>query len=451
MRHHLLALASVSCIACGDNLAVPDYGVSGGTRLEPRFLDAGAGARVVRGWFDRELRVECFFDVATDGRIRCLPSQANLPAVFGDAACTRPLTISPACAPVPTFAFGPSRATPHCGRSLSQPVQEVGAVHAGSVFRKDFIDGCVPQGVAPGDRAYELGVERDPTEFVGATLVAEGDARVVPYALVGDDGSKLLDGIWDTQRNGECGPTGSSELCAPVEIALHYDFMFSDAECTKNDAAIDLSDARPCHPPTAVLGNGSQLREIGAQIPVGSAYRRDSAGGTCTPEIPYDDETYWVEGAPIALESLASLSRVLDGNGRVRAERWIDGAGQSLAVAKSFFDTDLKEACSPRVFADGVRCAVSSAAQFGDGFLDAACKTPIMAWSGEKPRFGYMVHHAANDCDHVEFDAAYEVGDAVAADTYFVKGQTGCTSAPVSMGTTLYKLGAKIDPPEIAR
>ena len=254
----MFGLVWATLVACGDNI-VSDYGVSGGTRLEPRFWDAGDGARVLRAWFDRELRIECRFDLATDGRFRCLPTDANSNLAFADPACTRPLTIVLACAPAPAFAFGSTRPTPGCGRSLTRAIHEVGGVYGTSVFRKEPGGACMPEGMASGYRAYELGAERDPTEFVGAALEAQGDARLVPYVLVADEGSRLFDGIRDTQRNCECGASGSVGSCRPLEIALHYDFLFSDAACTKNDAVVDLSDYRPCHSPTAVVGDGEPL------------------------------------------------------------------------------------------------------------------------------------------------------------------------------------------------
>ncbi|MBA3465398.1 MAG: hypothetical protein H0T46_36035 [Deltaproteobacteria bacterium] len=455
MRSHWLGLVSAALAACGDNLPAPEtYGVSSGTRLEARFWDAGGGARIFRAWFDRELRVECTFDLATDGRFRCMPTPANQSLVYGDAACTGSLVTVPVCRPAPAFAFGPARATPGCGRSLSRPIHEVGGVHAATVFSKSFDGACRPHVLESGYQAHQLGAERPPDEFVGATLAVRGDARLAPYVLVGDDGSALFDGVWDTRRNGECGPTGLSTTCKPVEIALHYDFLFSDAGCTMNNAAADLSDARPCHLPTAVVGHGSpfgsELLEIGAQLPVGSVYRRNSSSVTCTTEVPIDDETFWLEGAPIPNESFAPMSSVSEGTGRVRAERWVDGEGRSLAASRGFVDTEQDEACYPRELADGARC-VSSFGETKDTFSDASCKTPVLFWTGEKPPLVFTVHHARDACDHVEYDAAYETGDAVTQVSYFQMQTTGCTAVQVPPDVTLYKLGAKVAVPRLDR
>src|SRR5688572_20672983 len=94
-----------AAVACGDN-SRPDVDVSGGRRLEPRFWDAGDGARVFRAWFDRALGVECRFGPATDGSYRCVPLEARTDVAFADSACTRLLTIAPACGPPPTYARG---------------------------------------------------------------------------------------------------------------------------------------------------------------------------------------------------------------------------------------------------------------------------------------------------------------------------------------------------------
>ena len=144
------------------------------------------------------------------------------------------------------------------------------------------------------------------------------------------------------------------------------------------------------------------------------------------------------------------MSRVLDGNGRVRAERWIDDGGRSLAAPRSFFDTELDEPCYPSVFAEGIRCVTSSAAQWSHTFSDAGCNDPVVPWSGEKPPFVYATHYAANECDNIEFEAAYQTGSTVTQGTYFVQQETSCTSVPLPMGTTLYKLGGEVDVPRLA-
>src|SRR5205085_1655034 len=121
MRRRLaLAIALVVVAvagACGDDASPPTYGITAGRRLEPRFWDAGGGARLFRMWFDRELGAECHFELAADGRFRCLPDVYYQRKEFADASCTRMVVIAPECEPAPTFAWGYRRMTPSCGRS----------------------------------------------------------------------------------------------------------------------------------------------------------------------------------------------------------------------------------------------------------------------------------------------------------------------------------------------
>jgi hypothetical protein len=447
-----LALVIVvgSVVGCGDNASPPTYGVSGGSRLEPRFWDAGGGARLFRSWFDRELGVECRFDLAADGRFRCLPSTRGVSLAFANASCTRLVAIAPMCAPPPTLAIGLRQMTPSCGRSATWPVYTVGAERTSTAIYRLSGDRCVPDAVPVDFRSFDVGAERAPDAFVAADLVAEENGgRLAPYVFAAEDGARQIDGIWDTQRDGECGAYGDVDAsCAPVEIALHYDFIFNDATCTVN-AAVDLSDFRPCHPPTAIAGAGEELLEIGTQVPASEAHRSDMIG-TCDPVTVYDDETFWLEGPPIPRDSLAPLVAIRDGAGRVHAVRWTDDAGQPMAAAHELFDTELGRRCDPRAFADGEHCIDSSGAQAGAEYADAACTVPVAIWNdGPPPPFVYTLHVATSACDAVELDAAYEIGAPVAQSSYFRKVGVTCLSTPLDSASRLYGFGARVEFPRL--
>jgi len=83
----LAALATVSPAGADPP---PDVGWQepvAGTRLVPVFLTAEDESRQFVGWFDRLRGEDCAFELAADGQVRCLPSEAIEATVFADATC----------------------------------------------------------------------------------------------------------------------------------------------------------------------------------------------------------------------------------------------------------------------------------------------------------------------------------------------------------------------------
>lgn len=84
-----------------------------GTRLRPIYSittsDDGATNKTFVRWRDTKLDVDCSFDLASDGSVRCVPEAQILPAdqpgigrLYADASCTTPLVavlpLAPSCA-----------------------------------------------------------------------------------------------------------------------------------------------------------------------------------------------------------------------------------------------------------------------------------------------------------------------------------------------------------------
>jgi hypothetical protein len=439
---------------CGDDAPAP-YGVTDGSRLAARYWNAGHGARVFRTWFDRDLDIECHFELATDGRVRCVPPADSSARIgYVDPACTEPLLVAPMCGDAPRFARGAARTPTGCERGYAIPIHDVlGARISTSFYSRDG-NGCVPDGAPEGYAVYGLGPEHAPADFVAADLeVTAPDARLSPYVYVADDGSRVADGIWDTERDAECGSlfgNGADLRCRPTEIALHYDFLYSDATCTTH-AAIDLSVDRACHAPSAVWLDDSAFLEIGARIPSGEAHRTDSAG-MCVPENGLDSEdTFWLEGPPIPNESFAPFVETLDGDGRVRAYRLTDADGRGLDVARSFFDTSSDERCEPRLYADGYRChGWSTVASYGT-YSDTNCLVPVIVAYQTPPRLAVSGHEQVDACDRVEFDRAYQVGAPVDQPSYYVKTETDCIARLRGTDELLFARGAETEVPAITR
>lgn len=66
-----------------------------GTRIKARVLTTPDGAKVLNGWRDTQLNLDCYFSVTADGISRCVPSApSDQGSYFADAGCTAPVVLS---------------------------------------------------------------------------------------------------------------------------------------------------------------------------------------------------------------------------------------------------------------------------------------------------------------------------------------------------------------------
>ena len=88
----------------------------GGGRLVPALVSSGASAALALGWHDKERDADCTFTLASDGKLRCLPTGAEANVFFTDSECkSRSLVavLGPvACAGAARFARVSSKTCP---------------------------------------------------------------------------------------------------------------------------------------------------------------------------------------------------------------------------------------------------------------------------------------------------------------------------------------------------
>lgn len=147
-----------------------------GTRLKARSLAAEDGARHFAGWYDSEREVECSFQRAADGTIRCLPASASVNSTwFADASCTKPLAyVLKGCDAPKTASLQAS----YCATFASSPVKifALAGVFRGSSYYTKVGAGCNAAPASSLIDTYDLfsvGAEIAPSEFVGATETVE--------------------------------------------------------------------------------------------------------------------------------------------------------------------------------------------------------------------------------------------------------------------------------------
>lgn len=147
-------------------------GTVSGQRLVARQLVASDGSAMPAGWYDRTMRVECSFERATDGWLRCLPTRTSRIAERGyhlDPGCSEPLVVADdGCSPAP---FAARRApADRCGVEPGTSVYEVGERTQPQTVYVQAGDSCKAVPAPPGVDLYRTSA-LPPARFVSARVV----------------------------------------------------------------------------------------------------------------------------------------------------------------------------------------------------------------------------------------------------------------------------------------
>lgn len=388
-----------------------DVGAEGGTGLPPYRSGSRLRARLAEvdgvalflGWHDRNLDIDCTFELADDGVTRCLPSGSGLAPIDGyyaDSSCSLPVTSVPASSGCPSarLAVGSSSSG-----SCEQSVWSVGAPMAsgGLVYTRGSSGACGLITSPPANIASLTPMAA--SAFVGAkpsARTSRGPDLAMRW-LVADDGSVQADALFDTVRNVRCGPTivpGSFFVdfpgrCAPQDLAWVID-TYVDPACTKLAALSEYTPGTGCQPPPVAVvddpGTGSPydttlcsppapwLAEIG---PVASStlYGNNYGGSACTAQTGGGSTLSYQVGARIDIATLPSLAPRDDGSGRVRAHTLTSSVGTPL-FASTLFDTQLGATCLPTQGEDAIWRCMPSEAPGTLFYADAGCSAALLQY-----------------------------------------------------------------------
>jgi hypothetical protein len=173
-----LGLLTTGCIGDGPPGGGDDTGGGtdarsnhSGSRIKMNMLTTPDGARSFTGWRDTQLDLDCNFQLAGDGVMRCLPTTElfdNGVGYFGDAACSIPVAIRSSC-------FGPEPKhilrypSPTCPITTGYRVHAAGAKYTTTYARSGA--NCVATGLS--FTAYAIGAEVAPSTFQSATSSVE--------------------------------------------------------------------------------------------------------------------------------------------------------------------------------------------------------------------------------------------------------------------------------------
>jgi hypothetical protein len=187
----LAALAMVACSTTteirkdtasadgGKPQATPDQnnamGSTSGSRLKVKSVIAEDGARHFNGWRDTARDVDCSFQRAGDGTLRCLPVSLTVsPSWYGDAACSKPLAYgSKGCEALATATSSEGWCA-GSGALATKLYSVVGPYRGSSIYTKSG-DECT----ASPAKSYEsyalftIGAEVAPSDFVAAEETIE--------------------------------------------------------------------------------------------------------------------------------------------------------------------------------------------------------------------------------------------------------------------------------------
>ena len=380
-----------------------------GARLRAKIMDGGGGAKLFDVWQDVTLRFDCSFAVASDGRVRCLPIDEDLPVItsfFADAACTKNVAIGPA-AEQPYVRIVENR----CGRSEDDP-KPLRVVRWGGVVNVDVpyivkSGICSPIANAPDFTWYAIG-DADPLQFVAATeqLHVATDGSGVRI-LLGEDGSRENSRLIDPATATACDVVsdhvlGGPDLCVPTPFAAGPALPFYGSDSCSETIAFAESGCDHARAGLMMRRTdcvfGVDVVELGASFATDSTkiFRRYQ-DGVCQSEALANPMTAYRTGPPFAPRAFAAPPSLSFGTGRLVSRLHASSDGVVVRNARlmpiryqldpdspipvlqpapfEFYDQVLMTRCRVEKAADGNwRCIpTSTVPKLGEYFEDEAC------------------------------------------------------------------------------
>jgi hypothetical protein len=210
------------------NVAPPDPRIdtskpsASGTRLKQRIRKTADGAETFLGWRDTQINQDCAFKTASDGELRCLPTNvAARGAFYIDSGCTQPAVAQQtnACTQA---AYASDEDSSTCPARTK--LHALGTALAnGATYYYQAAPGspCETRTAgAVGTTIYPLGAEVTATDFVKATVSkkASGVSGLDLQEITADDGAKTFWSFEDTAKMQACGflrANDSSMRCLP--------------------------------------------------------------------------------------------------------------------------------------------------------------------------------------------------------------------------------------------
>jgi hypothetical protein len=291
-------------------LPVADY--ASGSRLRAEVYRDEDGHAVWHGWFDSQLQIECAFDVAEDGALRCLPEPNGYDVVYSDPSCATPYAIA-----------NEGQLVAPQGYVLAQAFCSSHAVYTGNAtlatghFYTLNANGSCTYVTSSGYYLFDIASHTPASTFVAATIVTQrGDDALDRRVLSAEDGAQRTLSGFDRNHDADCDTSPQYGACIPHSTA------YANSTC-----ASPLIDPQCVPPSTVTAADGC------------TAIARYASAETCT----VNGETYAIAGAAFTPPPIASADL---GTGRMRL-RWATSASGTPIRVTGFYDSWLRVACHP--------------------------------------------------------------------------------------------------------
>jgi len=424
--------------------------LGGGTRIRVEVVTSGGGPETVIGYFDTTRDEPCFFGVASDGVVRCLPGPSTSVSMgfYGDAGCTESLYLHATRGGCDPPAYVHATATDMCPRRTTTYSVVAPLADPTSMYQRNAMGMCEPATPVSGTQPYTL-AEIDPAELASATVVElVRTADLVVEVLETEGGARAFHRI--ASAAGEtCSPRRASDdvdRCMPVGISVGA--SFADASCTIRLGIVAAT--AECAPPThAIEGTGACDEPVtvhdvtGAHA--GTSYRVSSTTGACIAGSP--SLAYATLGGIAAPDQFPATPLEEGPAGRLIERRY--AIGDDYGYRKTLFDAVLGADCQFLPDRNGdLRCI-----PFSNGVIvnpafyrDSGCALPLVSVGGNLCPGPYAVRRITSDCEPTRYDVV-TVG-ARFTGTLYQRSGTFCTrpTRPSEFGLAFFRPGDPVAP-----
>ena len=222
-----------------------EYGA--GPRIKTQGYSTSDGTKQVSGWRDTQLdNVNCYFDEAEDGKLRCLPQRGGSIAGYADTSCSALLIdATPGCdKKVPDYAV--NSAAYQCGYE-GYEILKRGAAFAGDRY-VGTPESCTVGMPIEGAMLYQsVPAPLDSFQEVMHTVDETDPGRLKPRYYDAGAGGCWFHNFWDSELKHACSFGTASDMkerCLP-NTGIGVLRTFTDAACTVPAPLSEISECAP--------------------------------------------------------------------------------------------------------------------------------------------------------------------------------------------------------------
>jgi hypothetical protein len=358
-----------------------------GSRLRGRFAVTSEGDRAWQGWFDAELELNCVFNRAGDGQIRCLPVNYDISEEFFlDAQCTDAVyaeSREAPCVPIDYLVvFRPSDCVTGAGYFVFERGEEVAA--PASLYAKDQDGACAATGIPSDSGLFRRGPEVPPTSFMPGTSAELSVAgRLSARGYTASDGLRQVTSWADATLDGascrfvpasdgfvRCQPIGARTEALFSDLACSAPLLsYAPGVCATGEAPAYATD----YPEPRCPAGHYEILARGAEFS-GQPY---SLGTACAPTTaPVDVTLYETNTVPPDTFEIVRERIDMADSGRLKPRYYTSDAGGCWF--RDFWDSELEIACAFRLAADGeYRCLPDGDYAVVTAFSNDACTESV--------------------------------------------------------------------------